>query len=162
MSRSGWVTETPFLDLSGQDPSRPLAEALIAACGKNGPIFVYNASFERGRIKELASRLKRLATQLLAIEARLVDLLPIVERHYYHPSQQGSWSIKQVLPALCPELSYSNLDGVRNGGMAMLAYREAIASSTAPVRRDEIEQQLLRYCELDTWAMVRIWEALQQ
>lgn len=161
LSRNGTVTETPFLDLSGSDPSRALAQALISACGASGPIFVYNASFERTRIQELAGRFKALSGPLLALNARMVDLRPIVEQHYYHPDQQGSWSIKQVLPALCPDLSYAGLKGVQDGGMAMSAYREAIASETTSLRRDEIEQQLLEYCGLDTWAMVRMWEALQ-
>ena len=56
------------------------------------------------------------------IIARLVDLRPIAESHYYHPSQEGSWSIKAVLPAVASDLDYAKLDGVQDGGMAMAAY----------------------------------------
>ncbi|MDR2195863.1 MAG: DUF2779 domain-containing protein [Gallionellaceae bacterium] len=161
LSRNGKVTETPFLDLSGDDPSRALAEALIDACGTSGPIFAYNAKFEAGRIADLAARFPKLKKPLLALNDRLVDLLPIAQAHYYHPSQQGSWSIKSVLPALCPDLSYDDLEGVQHGGMAMEAYLEAIAPETAEERRQEIEEQLLAYCGLDTWAMVRIWEVFK-
>jgi hypothetical protein len=157
LSRTGKLDQQAFLDLTGSDPSRAFAEALIAACGERGPIFVYNAGFETARIRELAERFPRLAKALLALNERVVDLLPVAREHYYHPSQQGSWSIKAVLPALCPDLSYDDLDGVQNGGMAMDAFLEALAPQTSKMRKAEIEQQLLAYCALDTYAMVRLW-----
>ncbi|MGK2740333.1 DUF2779 domain-containing protein [Tepidicaulis sp. LMO-SS28] len=158
MSRSGKTTHREFLDLSGKDPSKPFAEALLAACGKKGAIFTYNAAFERGRISYLASRFPRLKEPLLAINERLVDLLPIARDNYYHPNQQGSWSIKRVLPAIAPDLGYEALDGVQDGNMAMTAYREAIHEETVPGRKAEIEKQLLAYCKLDTLALVRLWQ----
>lgn len=149
-----------FLDLSGNDPSRAFAESLITVCGNRGPIFVYNAGFEGARIKELAERFSKLAPALLAIKERLVDLHPVTKDNYYHPSQHGSWSIKDVLPAVAPDLSYEALEGVQNGGMAMGAFLEAIHPDTTPERKGEIEQQLLAYCGLDTFAMVRLWQFL--
>jgi hypothetical protein len=85
-------------------------------------------------------------------------LLPIARNRYYHPSQQGSWSIKAVLPAAVPDLSYDQLTGVQDGGMAMEAFVEAIAPDTTLERKAEIEGQLLAYCQLDTLAMVRLWQ----
>lgn len=157
MSRTGTLTQQEFLDLSGQDPSRKLAEALIAACGERGPIFVYS-SFESTRLGELATRFPKLARSLHDINDRLVDLLPIAREHYYHPNQQGRWSIKSVLPTIAPDLRYGELVGVQDGGMAMLAYREAIDPVTTKARKDEIRRQLLNYCRLDTLAMVRVWQ----
>ena len=156
----GKLDSRAFLDLSGDDPSRVFAEALITACGTSGPVYVYNAGFEGARIKELAERFPEYSASLLAIKDRLVDLLPITRTHYYHPSQKGSWSIKAVLPAVAPDLSYEALDGVQNGGMAMDAYLEAIHPGTVPERKAEIEMQLLAYCGLDTFAMVRLWQFL--
>lgn len=95
---------------------------------------------------------------LLAINTRMVDLLPIARERYYHPSQQGSWSIKKVLPAVVPELRYEALDGVQDGGMAMDVFLEAIHPDTSVERKREIERQLLAYCKLDTYAMVRLWQ----
>lgn len=109
---------------------------------------------------DLARRFPDLAGPLEALAARLVDLLPVAQRHFYHPSQHGSWSIKQVLPAMAPELDYGALDGVKDGNAAMDAYREAIAPQTTAGRRAEIRQQLLRYCALDTYALVRVWQQL--
>lgn len=157
LSRTGKLEHQAFLDDSGGDPSKAFAQALLGACGERGPIFAYNAGFEKARISDLASRFPRLATALLALNERLVDLLPVARKYSYHPSQQGSWSIKAVLPALCPDLNYADLNGVQDGGMAMEAYLEAIAPSTTPARKAQIHAQLLDYCALDTFAMVCLW-----
>ena len=158
LTESGQLSHTSFLDLSGNDPSEQFAKALLAACGEKGPVFVYCAAFEKTRIRELAERFPDLARPLLNINARIVDLLPIARRRYYHHSQQGNWSIKAVLPAAVPELSYDKLDGVQDGGMAMDAFCEALQPGTSEERKSEIERQLLAYCRLDTLAMVRLWE----
>lgn len=160
LDESGKLELQAFLNLSGKDPSRAFAKKLIAVCGSSGAVFVYNAGFEGARIKELSERYPDLSADLLAIQERLVDLHPITKANYYHPSQHGSWSIKTVLPAVAPDLSYEALEGVQNGGMAMDAYLEAIHSDTSPERKAEIEQQLLAYCGLDTFAMVRLWQFL--
>lgn len=159
LSRTGKLTTRAFLDLSGNDPSKAFAQALIDGCGEREPIFVYNAAFEKTRIRELAERFPRMAKPLLALNERIVDLLPIARDHYYHPSQEGSWSIKAVLPALCPELSYEHLEGIQDGGAAMEAFLEALSPDTSPARKVEIERQLLAYCAMDTYSMVRMWAA---
>ena len=89
---------------------------------------------------------------------RIVDLLPVAQKFFYCPSQQGSWSIKRVLPAVVPELRYDQLEGVQNGGAAMAAYLGAIDPATTPKRKAEIEAQLRAYCKLDTYAMVRLFQ----
>lgn len=109
-------------------------------------------------MRELAACFPELQPALNSIILRVVDLLPIAQNRYYHPSQHGSWSIKTVLPALCPELSYAQLDGVQDGAMAIEAFQEATAPETSPERKAALEQQLLKYCELDTFAMVRMWQ----
>lgn len=151
------LEQSAFLDLSGNDPSLGFAEALIEACGTVGPIFVYNAGFETARIRELVKRFPDMSVALLALNERVVDLLPVARQHYYHPSQHGSWSIKKVLPALCPDLNYSDLEGVQDGGMAQTAFLEAISLEANSLRKAELEKQLLAYCALDTYAMVRLW-----
>jgi len=88
----GELRHTAFLDLSGNDPPEPFAKALIAACGDTGPVFVYNGAFEMTRISELAERYPDLAEALLAINARVVDLLPIARNRYYHP--QPVWALE--------------------------------------------------------------------
>ncbi len=158
LARTGKVEHESFLDLSGKDPTREFAERLIAACGERGPVFVYNATFEKSRIQELADRFARLKPSLLAINARVVDLLKVAQKRYYHPHQEGSWSIKKVLPTIAPDLRYDALESVQDGGMAMRAYLTAIAPETTAEEKARLEQALLKYCALDTYAMVRLWQ----
>lgn len=158
LGKDGKLACKDFLDLTGTDPSEAFVQALVDACGRTGPVFAYNAGFEKSRIQELAERFKAHRKPLLAIVDRLVDLLPIARNHYYHPSQQGSWSIKAVLPAVVPDLSYDDLEGVQDGGMASEAYLEAISPATLRARKQRIRRDLLEYCRLDTYAMVRLWQ----
>ncbi len=157
----GTLHHEAFLDLGGDDPSEPLARALVAAAGESGPVFAYNASFERRVIHQLAASFPEESGPLHALADRLVDLYPIARAHYYHPSQHGSWSLKALLPAVCPDLTYDTLAGVADGGMAVAAYREAIAPETTTERRAQIERELLAYCHLDTLALVRVWEVFR-
>lgn len=160
LSRGGRLGHASFLDLSGNDPAKVLAEALIAALGERGPVFVYNERFEKGRISELAERFPRMRRALLAINERIVDLMKVAEAYYYHPSQQGSWSIKKVLPAAVPDpgLRYDSLAGVQDGGMAMNAYLRAVSPEASLSEKERIEKELLEYCWLDTYGMVRLWQ----
>jgi hypothetical protein len=160
LARDGRLQHAMFLDLSGADPSEACADALVSACDQPGPIFVYFAGFERSCIEGLAARFPRHAHTLEAIKDRLVDLLPVAREHFYHPSQRGSWSIKAVLPAMVPGLGYDKLDGIKHGGAAQIAYLEAIRPGADPERREEIGRQLAHYCQLDTYAMVRLWQGL--
>jgi hypothetical protein len=122
LTPDGLLHHESFLALDGADPSEAFARRLVDLCGSDGAVFVYNAGFETARMKELAQRFPELSTALHAICARVVDLLPVVRAHYYHPMQKGSWSIKHVLPAMVPALRYDQLDGVQDGGAAMTAY----------------------------------------
>ena len=149
----------------GSDPRRHLAEQLCKDIPMNVCTLAYNKGFECGRIKELASLYPDLAVHLLNIRDHIQDLLtPFQSGYYYVPAMHGSFSIKSVLPALFPDepsLNYHNLDErCQNGGNAMTLFpaiqfmelEEAKASREA----------LLRYCELDTWAMVKVWEKLKE
>ncbi len=151
----GMTTQCAFLSDGQSDPRRPFTESLIEAVGTDGPIFVYNAPFERSRMQELADYYVDLAPALSAAIERLVDLLPIAREHYYHPEMRGSWSIKAVLPTIAPDLAYDNLE-VANGGMAQEAFSEIMQEDTLPERRQQLRDALLLYCERDTLAMVRI------
>ena len=152
----GALEHRGFLDLSGEDPRRACAEALLEAAGERGAIITYNLPTERAAICGLADLFPDMAAQLMACGARLVDALPLVRAHYYHPQMMGSWSIKAVLPAAVPALSYSDLDEVQDGLAAQRAYLEAIDPATSVQRRQALHEQLSAYCRLDTLAMVEL------
>jgi hypothetical protein len=150
-----------FLDTTGSDPRRAFAEALLAVCGEAGPIIVYNQSFEKRIIAELADTFADLSEALHALNGRVVDLLPIVKRNYYHPAMKGSWSIKSVLPCLVPELRYADLGAVQEGTQAQQAYFDLTGGEPGAAAAERLRQDLLAYCELDTYAMVKIVQKLQ-
>jgi len=98
-------------------------------------------------------RVRRPALHVIA--ARLFDLHPIARSHYYHPAQNGSWSIKAVLPTIAPDLDYANLGNVADGRAAQLAYLEVAHRDTAEERRDALAEALRAYCRRDTEGMLR-------
>jgi hypothetical protein len=153
----GDIAHEAFLDVTGQAPMRACAERLIAILGNHGPILVYTG-YEGAVISRLAERYADLAGPLQAIRERLVDLHPVTRAHYYHPAMHGSWSIKSVLPTIAPELDYATLGDVRDGGAAQSAYLEAINTQTTPGRREQLQRDLLRYCNFDTLALVKLVE----
>lgn len=123
----------------------------------------YNKSFECGRLKELAAAFPDLAEHLLNIADHIVDFIdPFRAGDFYKPAMGGSFSIKKVLPALFPddpELDYHNLTGgVQNGGDAMTVYPKL--KDMSPADQQEYRDALLVYCQLDTYAMVKVWEKL--
>ena len=151
----GEMRHEEFLDLSGEPPMRALAEAMIACLGESGPVLMYT-SYEKTVINGLIEMFPDLAEPLTEIVNRLWDLHPLVKAHYYHPDMLGSWSIKAVLPAMVPEMSYAGLEGINEGMGASDGFLEAMNPDTDAARKAELEEQLLRYCKFDTEAMVEI------
>ncbi len=114
----------------------------------------------KGVLRDLAAAFPDLAEAPEVRIANIRDLmLPLKKRHVYRWQMRGSHSIKEVLPALVPDLSYDGLD-IAGGGMAMLAYHEMCAADD-PERVTQIRRGLLAYCRLDTWAMVRVLGSLK-
>lgn len=154
----GALSHTGFLSLDGSDPRRACAKAL-AALPQTGAVIAWNMSFERQVLLELAAQFQDLAPALNSLADRLVDLLPVVRRHYYHRDMRGSSSIKQVLPTLAA-IGYNDLVEVRSGTDAQAGYLEAIDPATGPERAAALRSALLDYCRRDTEAMMTVLAAL--
>lgn len=134
-------------------------EQLIKDIPDNGSVIIYNKAFEPARNREIAKMYPELKDELERINSNMVDfLVPFKQRKYYTKEMQGSASIKYVLPALYPddpELDYHNLPVVHNGGEASEAFLSLKGKSKE--KQEEIRHGLLVYCQLDTYAMVKIW-----
>lgn len=160
----GALQHREFLAEAGTDPRRALAEQLCADIPPGACVTAYNKAFECTRLTELAETFPDLSERLLAIRDSVVDLLtPFQSGWYYNRAMGGSFSIKSVLPALFPDdpaLDYHNLDGIHNGSEAMNAF-PAMEQMT-PEELRKTRENLLRYCALDTYAMVKVWEKLKQ
>jgi len=150
----GRIRHAEYLATTDLGNLASLAEALLREVPNAGPVFAYNASFEKGVLLRLAERVPAQANALRELAARLIDLLPVTRAAYYHRDMQGSWSIKAVLPTLAPELGYDKLNEVQEGDGAQRALLELRAGNLSVARRVELEQALLSYCERDTWALV--------
>jgi predicted RecB family nuclease len=144
-----------FLSMGGADPRCGFIISLCEALGESGSIVVYNAAFESQRLTELATWLPKFAERIRNIQARLWDLLPIVRNHVYHPAFGGSFSLKAVLPALVPEMSYAGL-AVADGQAAGLAWESLVTGGLDQSEREKIRKALLEYCGQDTLALVKI------
>jgi hypothetical protein len=158
-SAPGTIVHGEFLADGTGPPMRRCAESLLEALGDTGSVIVYT-SYEAGVLRALAAMYPDLAPPLEAVIDRLFDLHPIVKANYYHPDMLGSWSIKAVLPTIAPELDYGALGEVQDGQAASDAFLEILAPETREERRAELRESLLRYCGLDTLALVRLAAAL--
>jgi hypothetical protein len=155
----GAVSHTEYLHADSSDPREPLALALLDALGEGGSICVYTG-FEARVIRDLAAALPALAPRLEALPERIWDLHPVIRNNYYHPGFRGSFSIKQVLPALIPQMSYDKLE-IGDGALASLSYEQALQSED-PVEKQRILRALREYCGQDTLALVRLRAVLAE
>lgn len=146
-----------FLAVAGGDPRPALAGALLETLGERGSILTWSG-YEARTIRILANAVPHLRSKLLSLQGRLVDLLAITRRHYYHPGFKGSYSIKSVLPVLVPGLTYTDLE-VADGQAAGRTWLEMLEADDSR-ERQRLEQALRDYCALDTRAMFELRNAL--
>ena len=160
-SACGELRHEEYLDTTGIVPMRTCAESLLGIAGEEGPVFVYG-SYEKTILNALAARFLDLAGDLYKLTNRLVDLLSIVRRTYYHPDMLGSWSIKKVLPTVAPHLDYGSLGEVQDGTAAGTAYIRIINPETDAAERRRLVRELLEYCKLDTLGLVELVKFLSR
>lgn len=160
----GTLTHEEFLAKEGVDPRYELANKLVKDIPTDVTVLAYNMGFEKGVIRKLAGMFDELSSHLMAIHDNIHDLMtPFQKKDYYVPSMRGSYSIKYVLPSLVPEMAeaYKELDGVQNGSEAMQTYAKLVHIED----KEEVanlRESLLKYCELDTLAMVTILGKLKE
>jgi len=154
------LEQREYLHRENSDPARPLTEQLIKDVGDNGSVIVWYEGFEKARNSELGDMLPEFKEAMEALNGRVVDLMiPFKQKWYDDPRFNGSASIKQVLPVLCPELSYKEL-GIQEGGSAQRLWMEAILDEKRADEKEKILNDLIEYCKLDTLAMVEIYKVL--
>lgn len=152
-----------FLSECRIDPRYELAKNLINDIPKDACVLAYNASFEKGVIRNLALIFPEFSEHLLNIEKNIKDLmLPFQNKDYYHYKMQGSYSIKKVLPALIPDMekAYKDLELIHNGNEAMQSFE--LMQNMDQNTQVKYRKALLEYCKLDTLAMVKILKHLEE
>ncbi len=150
-----------YLHDSPCDPSPYIAEELHRVIGKQGTVIVWNKRFEQNINKELGERLPNFRRFFEKVNERIYDLMDIFQDQYYvHPDFHGKTSIKKVLPALLPGLSYKGM-GIREGAAASEKWHSMVFGNLLPFEREKILNDLILYCGLDSRAMYEIWRFLE-
>jgi hypothetical protein len=158
----GKLYHTEFLAKPGIDPRKEIAERLLEDIPEGACVLAYYKSFESSRIKELAEQFPRYKKRLQSIIDNMLDLIdPFKARHVYSWKQQGSNSIKAVLPAFVKGMSYDNME-IGNGVAAMDAYHRMNSLADKPKELAKIRKDLLEYCKQDTLAMVKLLEIIYE
>ncbi len=157
------VQHRGFLDLTGCDPRRAIAESLVDHIPYGACVMAYHHSTEENIVKRLANQFPDLADHLLSFA--YTDPLEVFQNgDYYVSAMGGSLSLKSVAPALYPDdpdMDYHNLEGnVKNGTQAMNAILKA--KDMSPEELEQLRQDLETYCALDTFAVVKILKKLYE
>lgn len=162
MQEDGSVEHKEFLitDLK-DDLTRPLVERMKEDIDPGGTVIAWYSTYEKQRNSKLAELHPGYADFLNQINEKMFDLMTVFSNgSYVDPKFKGSASIKKVLPVIVPELSYSNMN-ISKGDQASERWERMIATDTPKEEKEKIARDLLNYCELDTLAMVRIYEFLK-
>lgn len=147
---------------TGSDMMNPLVEQLVADAGIGGTFVSWHAVYERGRNDKLIELYPQHAAVLNAVNEKMFDLEEIFTKNLYaHYGFKGKTSIKYILPVLVPELSYKTLS-IQKGDHASERWEHMMKVSTSAEEKEQIKQDLLEYCKMDTWAMVMIYKHLVQ
>ena len=150
-----------FLGEDASDPRLAFLKSLIGVLGDTGHIVVYHEPFESGVLASLAGCFPKYKSAIKKLQERLWDLLPVIRSHTYHIDYRGSFSIKDVLPALVPEMTYEGME-VAEGNAAGPAWERMIHGQIDDAERRRLRAALLAYCKQDTLAMVRLLEVLRE
>jgi len=157
----GTIEHQEYLHTAPTDPRKALFEQLHRDIGTQGTVLAFYEIFEKSRITEWANAAPEYQTWAENLTARMQDLLtPFKQFYYYHPDQQGSSSIKKVLPVMA-DLSYKGM-AISNGGEALSAYVRHFVNNQPHDDKQQLIKDMLAYCKLDTWAMVWILRRLKE
>jgi CRISPR/Cas system-associated exonuclease Cas4 (RecB family) len=149
-----------YLAEGRNDPRAEFMQVLRKAIEPSGSIVVFNASFEKSRMKECAELLPEYESWVNSVNQRVVDLLnPFKAFHFYHPDQRGSASMKQVLPAMTGK-DYSKFE-IQEGGAASREFVRVTFSDVSESERKRVRKALELYCGQDTEGMVWILDTLR-
>ena len=157
----GSLRHAEYLAPGAGDPRHAFAETLLAAfAGRAQPIAVYS-SFESDVLELVARAFPDLAPGLLALRARLFDLLPVLRRSVYHPEFLGSFSLKRVAPVLSPGFRFDDLPGIADGGAAARGWHALARGELAPDAAARVLAELRAYCARDSLALAELTRALR-
>ena len=150
-----------YLASGTDDPRSALLAKLKKVLGDSGGIIAYNKGFEEGIMRDLSNAFPEYSDWIDQVYSRLVDLLvPFRNFDYYHPTQNGSASLKAVLPAITGR-GYEDLD-ISDGQLASITFLAATYGDMPEDERVKVMTNLEQYCGRDTEGMIWIVEKLRE
>lgn len=161
MQEDGGIDHKEFIiSETKSDLTQSLVKQMIKDIDSSKSTIVWHMDYEKNRNKKLAKLHPEYKNFLEEMNDNIFDLKTIFSKNYYVDHRfKGSASIKNVLPVLIPELSYETLN-IRKGDQASERWEKMIHQDTSKEEKEKIRNDLLEYCQLDTWAMVRIYKYL--
>jgi hypothetical protein len=160
VGENGGIKHYGYLAEGTSDPRPAFLTELKNHIGPTGSIVTYNQSFEEGILRDLASAFPEYNDWVSQVCDRMVDLLePFRNFYYYNPGQNGSASIKSVLPAITGK-GYDILP-IADGDSASRAFLNVTYTDVSEEECSQVRGDLEKYCGLDTKGMVWIVEKLQ-
>ena len=154
------IREAAFLSDGTSTPQNAFINSLLSSVPQTGSVIVWNQAFEKSVLRNMQKSFPLKRQEIQDVIDRIVDLMvPFRNNDYNHWQFQGSYSIKKVLPVLVPDLSYDSLV-IQNGGMAPIEWFR-MTQLDDPIEKQSLSEQLLAYCRLDTFAMVRILQEIR-
>jgi len=160
MQENGELTHFEWLGKKIEQPLEMLQQ-MQDFTDLTGTFISWYASFEISRNKDMINWIPEFTEYLNYMNTHMFDLMSIFSADYVDYRFHGSTSIKKVLPVLCPQFSYQNLE-VQDGTMALDTWGRMVTDSNFNEDIEQTRKNLLDYCKLDTLAMVEIYKVLKQ
>jgi len=159
-SPGGEARHTEYLHQENSNPMPALLEKLKQDIGDTGTVLTWNMSYEKGCNDRMAHLYPEYKKFLESLNGRIMDLMtPFDKMWFFDKDFFGSASVKYVLPVLCPELSYKELE-ISDGLASRRTWTQTFLQGKNQEKKEQIVSDLSKYCTLDTFAMVRILEEL--
>ncbi|TGL34535.1 DUF2779 domain-containing protein [Leptospira koniambonensis] len=153
--------EYTYIDDHEKDPRLGILESLSSQIKPGGTILAFNDSFEKRCLKESVQAYPKYKEWFQSIEPDFLDLAkPFWDYDYYHPAQEGTTSLKVVLPVLTGA-NYKELT-INAGHIANSEFLRIKTENVSDQERRSVESDLIAYCKMDTYALILILRALAE
>ena len=161
LSAEGKTQHWEFLAREKTDFRREMIESFINIVHPNqDKIIVYNASFEKSVLKEMGVLYPDLQDKIDNIIERIEDLMAFIQKNFYHPQFNGSFSLKKVLPALLPHEEQYSEGEVSGGDEAQAQFYNLICDKYDQNKKATVADDLIAYCNKDTHSLILIYQHL--
>jgi len=161
MEPNGPLHHYEFLGTLQRDPRPLILRRLLKEIPSGTCVITYSGDLEKQTLRTFGELYKKHHDRLMAIHDAIVDLkTPFEKLMIYKKEMKGSLSLKDILPAMIPELSFETLH-VASGLEATVRFLQSSLTSSRH-KKQSIRKALYEYCRHDTYALVKLLEKLSR